>query len=142
MLSDGPASIVVRRRIEWIDTDAAGTYHYTTAFRFAEHAEAVLHDLLGIQEVTFGACPRVSVSARFLAPLRFYDLVEVELTVAEVGRSSCREALEIRREGVVAVEGELTMVLIDRATGRAAPWPDDVRDRLLHAGPQASGATT
>ncbi len=38
-----PASVALRRRIEWIDTDAAGIYHYTTTFRLAEVAEAVMH---------------------------------------------------------------------------------------------------
>jgi acyl-CoA thioesterase FadM len=38
----------LRRRTEWIDTDAAGIYHWTTVFRFAEAAEAALHTALGI----------------------------------------------------------------------------------------------
>ena len=44
--SDGlpdPARILLRRRIEWMDTDAAGIYHWTTVFRLAEAAEAALH---------------------------------------------------------------------------------------------------
>ena len=46
-LSD-PARVLLQRRIEWMDTDAAGIYHWTTAFRLAEAAEAVLHTALGI----------------------------------------------------------------------------------------------
>ncbi|HEX2028688.1 MAG TPA: thioesterase family protein [Nitriliruptorales bacterium] len=133
---------MLQRRIQWIDTDAAGIYHYTTTFRLCEEAEAILHDRLGVRDVTFGATPRVSLSARFHAPLRFFDLVEVELRVADVGRTSCREELTLRRDGVVAAEAELTVVLVDRATGRAVPWPDEVRQRLLHAGPQAPSTIT
>jgi len=36
-------------------TDAAGIYHWTTVFRFAEAAEAALHTALGIEQITFGA---------------------------------------------------------------------------------------
>ena len=57
-----PATLVLRRRIEWMDTDAAGIYHYTTVFRLAEAAEAAMHTGLGIADRTFGATPRVSVA--------------------------------------------------------------------------------
>ena len=75
------ARVTIVRRVEWMDTDAAGIYHWTTVFRFAEAAEAALHDGLGIAEITFGATPRVAVSAEFERPLRFNDRVEVELAV-------------------------------------------------------------
>ena len=86
-LSD-PARVVLKRRIEWMDTDAAGIYHWTTAFRLAEAAEAVMHTALGIADFTFGATPRVAVSASFTHPLRFNDLVDVGLTVETIGRTS------------------------------------------------------
>src|SRR5919204_4321541 len=90
-----PARIVLRRRIEWMDTDAAGIYHWTTAFRLAEAAEAALHTALGIADITFGASPRVAVSATFTRPLRFNDAVDVELTVRAVGRTSVEYGLAI-----------------------------------------------
>jgi acyl-CoA thioesterase FadM len=128
------ARIVVRRRIEWIDTDAAGIYHWTTAFRLAESAEAALHTALGIADRTFGVTPRVSVSADFARPLRFNDLVDVELTVAAVGRTSVRYALTITGPQGSAVTGHLTAAFIDADTGRAAPWPDDIRWALESGG--------
>ena len=63
-----PARVVLRRRIEWMDTDAAGIYHWTTVFRLAEAAEAALHTALGIADFTFGATPRVAVAGE-LRPL-------------------------------------------------------------------------
>ena len=74
-------SITIRRRIEWMDTDAAGIYHWTTAFRLGEAAEAELHTRLGIAHLTFGRTPRVAIQAEFRSPLRFNDEVDVELTV-------------------------------------------------------------
>jgi acyl-CoA thioesterase FadM len=130
------ASITLRRRIEWMDTDAAGIYHWTTAFRLAEAAEAALHTALGVADRTFGATPRVSVRADFRRSLRFNDAVDVTLRVTAVGRTSVRYALIVTHDDAAAVEGEIAACFIDRETGRAIPWPDDIREALTSAGPQ------
>jgi acyl-CoA thioesterase FadM len=132
-----PARIVLRRRIEWIDTDAAGIYHWTTAFRLAEAAEAALHTALGIADRTFGVTPRVSVAAEFQRPLVFNDPVEVELAVEAVGRASVRYALNIVGPDGPAMSGQVTACLIDRETRRAVGWPDDIRERLENGGDAA-----
>jgi acyl-CoA thioesterase FadM len=36
---DDPARIRIRRRVEWMDTDAAGIYHWSTVIRLTEAAE-------------------------------------------------------------------------------------------------------
>ncbi len=132
-----PATIVLRRRIEWIDTDAAGIYHYTTAFRLAEAAEAAMHTALGIADRTFGATPRLAVQVDFRRSLRFNDEVEVMLAVTALGRSSVRYAITlggVGGVGGVAAEGQVTACLIDRETGRATVWPEDMRERLASGG--------
>jgi acyl-CoA thioester hydrolase len=131
-----PARIVLRRRIEWMDTDAAGIYHWTTVFRLAEAAEAALHTALGIAEFTFGATPRVAVQATFARPLRFNDPVDVNLEVAALGRTSVEYAMSIAADSGTAAQGTVKTVLIDRETGRAVAWPDDVRAKLSAGGPQ------
>ena len=136
MDAPNPASIALRRRIEWMDTDAAGIYHWTTAFRLAEAAEAALHTALGFADITFGATPRVRVQADFKRSLRFNDAVDVTLAVAAVGRTSVRYRLAIAHDGAPVAEGEITSCFIDRQTGRAIPWPDHVRDGLLTGGEQ------
>jgi acyl-CoA thioester hydrolase len=131
-----PARVVLRRRIEWMDTDAAGIYHWTTVFRLAEAAEAALHTALGIADFTFGATPRVKVEATFARSLRFNDPVDVELAVTALGRTSVEYRLAIQADGATAAEGSVKTVLIDRSTGRAVAWPDDVRAKLSAGGPQ------
>jgi len=132
-----PASIVVQRRIEWPDTDAAGHYHYSTVFRLAEAAEAALQRRLGIDITqTFGRTPRVRVRADFESVLRFNDVVDVELAVAAVGSSSVAYRFEIRRGNGRAAFGEVVTVLLDRAGGRAQAWPPAWRELLLSGGPQ------
>jgi YbgC/YbaW family acyl-CoA thioester hydrolase len=132
-----PARVRIRRRIEWMDTDAAGIYHWSTAFRLAEAAEAEMHTALGIADRTFGATPRVSVAADFRRPLRFNDPVDVELFVQALGRSSVTYRLLIESERGTAVEGRITSVLVDRESGRALPWPEDLRHALGAGGAQS-----
>src|SRR3954462_15691989 len=131
-----PASVVLRRRIEWMDTDAAGIYHWTTVFRLAEAAEAALHTALGIADFTFGATPRVKVEATFARSLRFNDPVDVELARPARGRTSAESRPAVRLAAATAAEGSVKTVLIDRSTGRAAAWPDEVRAKLSAGGPQ------
>lgn len=128
--------MTLRRRIEWVDTDAAGIYHWTAAFRLAEAAEAALHTALGIADRTFGATPRVAVDANFGRSLRFNDAVDVLLSVEALGTSSARYRLEIRGAEGVAVSGSITTCLIDAETGRPSTWPADIRQLLTTAGPQ------
>ncbi|WP_354698608.1 hypothetical protein DSM112329_04294 [Paraconexibacter sp. AEG42_29] len=132
----GHARITLTRRVEWIDTDAAGIYHWTTAFRFAEAAEAALHTALGIVDQTFGVTPRVAVATEFTRSLRFNDEVSVELAVERVGRTSLRYGFGIIGPQGVAVTGTLTICLVDATAGRPVPWPEETRLRLETGGPQ------
>lgn len=129
------ASVSIRRRVAWVDTDAAGIWHHSTAVRWAEEAEAELHRRLGIIGETFGRTPRVSVGFEFRLPLRFDDEVEIVLTVAELGKSSITYRVDIFKDGGRAVEGRMTAVLVDPATGRSLPWPDHLRRALADRAP-------
>jgi len=135
-----PARIRIRHRVQWLDTDAAGIYHWTTVARFAEAAEASLHDALGITDVTFGATPRVSVAFEFSRALHFNDEVAVDLAVEAVGRSSVRYRIVVRNlRDQVAAAGTLTCCFADASLERSLPWPDHVRAALAGGGPQATG---
>ena len=131
-----PASITIRRRIEWSDTDAAGIYHWSAALRLAESAEAALHTALGFADRTFGVTPRLHISCDFSAPLRFNDLVDVVLEVTEVGRTSEEHRVTLRHNGREIATARIVTCHVDRESGRPTPWPDDIRELLTTAGPQ------
>lgn len=138
---DPRARIRIHRRVEWMDTDAAGIYHWSTVIRFAEAAEIELHTALGIADVTFGATPRVNASFDFSRPLRFNDRATIDFSVQNVGRTSVRYRVVMGDdEGRLVAEGEVTTVFIDTASGRSEPWPDTVRAALSGGGErQAEG---
>jgi acyl-CoA thioesterase FadM len=131
------ASIRISRRIAWIDTDAAGIYHWNTIFRLAEEAEASLYTALGVADMMFGYTPRVAVEMRFLRSLKFNDRVEVELAITELGRSSIRYGIEVVRGEEVAAEGALTVCLIDADTRGPTELPGELRRLLAESGPQS-----
>lgn len=142
MTRRGPASIAIQRRIEWSDTDASGHYHYHTALRLLDAAEAALLDRLGLAGAMFGRIPRASVQMRYRRVLRFNDLVDVHLRVASLGTSSIVYAGEIQLDGETAAEGELVAVHVGAAGGSADPLPADWRDALSGAGPQPAERLT
>ena len=133
-----PASITIQRRVEWGDTDAAGIYHWSTALRLAESAEAALHTALGFADRTFGVTPRLHISCDFSKPLRFNDVAEVELRVTEVGRTSQTHEVTIRHDATEVAKAKIVTCYLDPDSGRPAPWPDDIRELLTSAGPQMS----
>ncbi|WP_374196838.1 benzoate-CoA ligase family protein [Streptomyces sp. ISL-100] len=131
-------SVVVESRVEWQDTDAAGHYHHSTVVRWAEAAEAALLRRLGLAHL-FGSTPRVHFEADYRARLWFGERVLTEIRVTKVGNSSLHYAFTVRgeRAEVAAVGCMVIAHSAARATG-TTPWPDDVREVLTKAGPQAA----
>lgn len=127
------AAVLVQRRVEWPDTDAAGHYHHSTVVRWVEAAEAVLYERLGITEL-FGRIPRVRYEVEYSARLWFGDVVDIAFGVSELGRTSITYAFEVRRGDQVAAAGRMVAVSSDPADGGTEPWSDDVRKAFLESG--------
>jgi acyl-CoA thioester hydrolase len=125
-----PVRAVIRRRVEWAQTDAAGHHHWTSVLHWAEQAETELHEQLGIADRTFGREPRAHVTVDFTARLFFRDEVEIAIVVEAVGRTSVRYGFTVTRADEPAAHGTLVTVYVDPATGRPAAWPDDLRAAL------------
>jgi acyl-CoA thioester hydrolase len=124
------SSLTIRRRVQWIDTDAAGIWHHSLVIRWAEEAEAELHRELGIIEETFGATPRVRTEFDFSDPLRFDDEVDITITVADLGDTSVTYEIEVAIDSKLVVRGRMIAVLIDRDSGKKRSWPDHLRVAL------------
>ncbi|MGY2700536.1 acyl-CoA thioesterase [Nocardioides sp. HB32] len=140
------ASITLRTRVEWIDTDAAGIYHNSSVLRFVEAAEAELMRELGI-EGYFPVAPRVRLEVDFEAPLFFGQEVTVDLVVDRVGSSSLTFRFEVWGEQHLgaprsrAAAGSYVTVHVegDHSTGtRSVPWPPEWSERWRR--PAAYGA--
>lgn len=121
-------------RIRFVDTDASGRIHYTAMFRHFEAAEQDFLREMGVpyagvefRDVSF---PRVHVECDFLAEIRYEDLIDVELTVDRVGTSSFTWSFAVSVTGRPSSKGKITVVCIDKRTGRSCPIPERLRDTL------------
>ena len=121
--------VTIHRRIQWFDTDSSTKYHNTAPLRLMEEAEASLLDQLGIVRQVYGWLPRVHVTIDYLRPLRFWDEVEVDLEIVDVGRTSVTYAFAVSKGQERCAEGRVAAVYIDEE-GSPRPWPGDYR-RLL-----------
>jgi acyl-CoA thioester hydrolase len=132
----------VQRLVEFADTDMAGIVHFASFFRYMEAAEHAYLRACGLsvfttwegQKITF---PRVSASCDFVRPARFEDVLDIEVGVEKIGRTSVRYGLLFSHDGEKVAQGQITTVLCrvrDDHTLEAFEVPAAMREKLL-AGP-------
>lgn len=119
-------------RIRFIDTDASGRIHYTAMFRYFESAEIELMRTIGVSyDMTRGYnLPRVHVECDFLIMIGHDDLIDIEVSLTKLGRSSIRFEFRTLKAGEVAAKGVVIVACADRETRRSIPIPDDLRAKL------------
>src|SRR3954449_2779831 len=72
----------------------------------------------------------VEAGAKFRAPARFDDEVDVELAIERLGTTSMTMAAAVRRDGQLLVEGRMVHVFVDPSTMAKKEIPADVRAGL------------
>jgi acyl-CoA thioester hydrolase len=121
-----PYEFKATRRVEFSDTDMAGIVHYSNFFRFMETAEHAFYRSLGFSVILQQfdpplGWPRVHAECDYMKPLRFEDLVEIHLLVAEKKSKALRYLFRFRRLNADPVEevarGSLTVVCVAHRPG-------------------------
>jgi YbgC/YbaW family acyl-CoA thioester hydrolase len=141
-----PYEFKAQRRVEFSDTDMAGIMHYSNFFRFMETAEHGFFRSLGftIAPRQFEAghskvgWPRVHASCDYHQPLRFEDLVEIHLLVAEKKSKAITYQFRFRKldggEAREVARGRLTVVCVgyDEKSGamKATNLPPEISSRI------------
>jgi YbgC/YbaW family acyl-CoA thioester hydrolase len=103
------------RRVEFVDTDMAGIVHFSNFFRWMESAEVEFLRARGLsvklpwEGETLGF-PRVSASCDYLRPVRFQDVLDIEVRVERVGRKSVTYAFDFSLDGVAIARGRVSSV--------------------------------
>jgi YbgC/YbaW family acyl-CoA thioester hydrolase len=126
------------RRIEFADTDMAGIVHFANFFRFMEAAEVEFLRSRGLSvKMTWAGepigFPRVSASCDFVNPARFEDLLDITVTVSNIGRKSVTYAFEFTREGLVIARGQVSSVCClvrENRELKSLEIPAGIRERL------------
>lgn len=134
-----PASITIQKKVEWVDTDASGHWHNTAVIRLCEMAESALLEALDLVGFFYShGAPRVRIEAEFKRSASFGERVDIHCSVIEVGRSKIVFAHQLTKRELHLASVEVVAVLVD-ANGSPRSLPDDVREKLLEAGPQSGG---
>ncbi len=141
------ANLINRRQftIEWGHCDPAGIVYNPRFFEFFDWGTWTLFELaLGVKPQQLGklfgivGIPLVDSGARFLAPAKFGDVVEITSQVSEFRRSSFDVEHRIFVGGALAVEGSETRVWAVRDSAdplkiRSQPIPPEVTARFVTA---------
>jgi 4-hydroxybenzoyl-CoA thioesterase len=136
---------IYKTRIEWGDCDPAGIIYYVRYFDIFDVAATVmLERALGMKKFdylkayNFAGHPLLDTRARFRAPTRYGDEVEVETAVVACGRSSFKLEHRLTREGKLCAEGYETRVWVIRDLGdpkrmKSQPIPAEIVAKLTQA---------
>ena len=140
------ANLVSRRQftIEWGHCDPAGIVFNGRFYEFFDWGTWILFETaLGVKPQDISNAlgiilPLVDVSARFVAPARFGDVVELASEVSEFRRSSFDVDHQLMVRGELAVAGRETRVWAGRDPAnpsqiKAQPIPADVIARFTRA---------
>jgi len=128
--------------IEWGHCDPAGIVFNSRFFEFFDWGTWMLFEAaLGVRPPDLSAklgidsIPLVDAGARFLAPVRFGDVVELTSRVSEFRRSSFDVEHRLLLGSELAVEGHETRVWVvrdttDRSVLKSHPIPPEVTQRF------------
>jgi acyl-CoA thioesterase FadM len=124
----------------------AGIVHFANFFRMMENTEHAFFRSLGFgihghENGTTTGWPRVNAACEFLRPLRFEEIVDIQLLVAEVRTRSIRYAFRFWKDDggqrAEVARGSMASVCatVEKTTGKltAVPIPEAVRTAIQAA---------
>ena len=127
---------LLRRRVQFYETDAAGIVHFSWYFRYMEEAEHALWREAGLSihaaDSQIG-WPRVAASFDFQRPLRFEDEFDVRLRIAEITRRTIRYTCLIAQGDATIAKGDLTIACVRKRPNepmKSIEIPPDIAARF------------
>lgn len=125
-------------RVRFQECDPQGVVYFA---RYPEYYDLTITELWrealgGYQQMVDAGVDMVVAEQRirYLAPARFDELVDVEVSIDKLGTTSMLSSYTVSREGEQLVEGDFRHVFIEAATKAKAPIPDEVRGALASYG--------
>jgi acyl-CoA thioester hydrolase len=119
----------LQEHVRWSDVDVSGLIRWDAYTRYVELAETELFRAAGFPYATVWEqldiwLPRVQFHLEMKNPARLDDLLDLEIWLGRVGRSSMRLDFAIGKAGNPIAEGQLTIVALSRKTGRPVAVPE------------------
>jgi acyl-CoA thioester hydrolase len=138
------SGFVHREPVRWGDLDAFRHLNNVVFQRYFESAWIAYRQELGVWGDPFGPTFVALVMAQFQinyrAPVGFDDVVEIALSVRDIGRSSFRTEFEMSVCDRLCAEGHGVYVAFDLETQRSTPLRDEFRNKLAAAELEADAA--
>ena len=127
-----PFKYAAYTRVAFSDTDAQGVVYYGRYWPYFDHARTEYHRHLGSLRIEGAEFVMRASNVEYLAPARFDDLLECFVRVSRIGRTSITYQVAAYRlpDDELMVTGTQTVVMIDIATRRPVPVPDEAVARL------------
>ena len=130
-------SIKEEIRVRWRETDSAGIVHFSNFFMYFEVAEQkFLREVLKLDLAVAAQnrvlrLPRVEAHCQYTSPARYDDLLEVELNIAAIGRSSITYTFSIlnKTTGKISANGSVKVVAVDQ-NFKPVEIPPDILELL------------
>jgi len=126
----------MQEHVRWSDVDASGIIRWSAYTRLVELAETELFRAAGFPYASVWErldvwLPRVQCHFDYRSPARLDELLDIEIWVGPIGRSSIRLEFALRKpDALVAAEGHLVIVAIARSNARAVDVPQALVDAL------------
>lgn len=119
------------RQAAFRDTDAAGIVHFSVFFVWMEEAEHAFLRSRGLSVMQADhdrmvGWPRVSASCDYLRPIRFEQIVTIDLAIDRIGEKSITYAFQFSVEKHVVARGKLIATCCEVTPGnppQAIPIP-------------------
>jgi tol-pal system-associated acyl-CoA thioesterase len=122
-------------RVYYQDTDAGGVVFHAQYLAFMERARTELLNARGFDLARFADESRIlfmvhEIAVRYHRPAMLNDLLDVTAAPAPSGPASVVFAQRVERAGVLLVEGEVKLALVDRDRQRPVRVPEALRRAL------------
>lgn len=134
------SEFLTRRRVEFSDTDAGGTVHFSRFFAYLETAEDEFLRTLGASFSELDGrrmgWPKVSASCEYRKPLRYGDEVAIRLRVAARSSRTVTYEFTLTRGGDLIATGRTVSVCCAEKPGggyEAIPIPERLAAHLVPA---------
>jgi acyl-CoA thioester hydrolase len=128
------APFVHRLRVRYHECDAQGIVFNANHFAYFDITLTELwREAFGSYDAMVESGSDVVVvdaQATFHASPRFDDMLDIEMSIAELGNSSMTSEFAEKRNGDLLVSGRMVHVFVDPKTMEKQPIRDDVRARL------------
>ena len=132
------------RQVEFSETDMAGIMHFANFYRWMENVEheffrsmgLSIHTKLDGQHIGW---PRLESTCKFKRPLKFEEIVIIDLSIEEITQKTVTYKFEFKKEldgeTLRVAQGRMTTVCatVEPSTGKLAaiPIPELIRNKLL-----------